>query len=297
MSQVPRRLRVRQLADSVWPGRNVNGYANLIAARLRKLADERATGVLPVSGHGEGAIFFFGGQVVYAESSRVPMAVPRPVGLPALGLVPAEDPIATERAEVPARRPPRRAGAPASGTSAGTAAGALVLRRSVSGVTGALDRLEPVIDAVTELLSAESRYARFRHTDEPPAIRVRPVPVETLLAEVQRRHALLRQLAPGVTPDTVLAQDAVAGGAVRPGDRGAVVAGRARGRGVDTAQPRPAARPERLRHYDRELPAGPARTAGHPREPGGTRRGHGRAHVVHPRRIRRERQRCVRNPR
>jgi Domain of unknown function (DUF4388) len=203
MSQVPRRIRVRQLADSVWPGRNVNGYANLIATRLRKLADERATGVLPVSGRGggDGAIFFFGGQVVYAESSRVPMAVPRPVGLAALGLVPADDPSATDRAEMPGL--PQTPNPPAGPS---TSTGALMVRRSVSSVSGALDRLEPVIDAVTELLSAESRYARFRHAEEPPAIRVRPVPVDTLLGEVQRRHALLRQLAPGVTPDTVVAR-------------------------------------------------------------------------------------------
>jgi hypothetical protein len=205
MSQVPRRIRVRQLADSVWPGRNVNGYANLIATRLRKLADERATGVLPVSGRGggDGAIFFFGGQVVYAESSRVPMAVPRPVGLAALGLVPANDPIATDRAGEPG--PPLTAD-PSAATSASSSSGALMVRRSVSSVSGALNRLEPVIDAVTELLSAESRYARFRHSEEPPAIRVRPIPVETLLAEVQRRHALLRQLAPGITPDTMVAR-------------------------------------------------------------------------------------------
>jgi hypothetical protein len=178
----------------------VNGYANLIATRLRKLADERATGVLPVSGRGggDGAIFFFGGQVVYAESSHVPMAVPRPVGLAALGLLPADDPIATDRAQPPGS--PLTAG-PAAGSS-----GALMVRRSVSSVSGALNRLEPVIDAVTELLSAESRYARFRHAEEPPPIRVRPIPVETLLAEVQRRHALLRQLAPVVTPDTVVAR-------------------------------------------------------------------------------------------
>ena len=73
MSQISRRARVRQLADSVWPGRTVNGYANLIAARLRKLADEGSTGMLPVSGRGDGAIFFRGGQVVYAESSRTPL--------------------------------------------------------------------------------------------------------------------------------------------------------------------------------------------------------------------------------
>jgi hypothetical protein len=115
--------------------------------------------------------------------------------------VPANDPIATGQADAP-EPPPPTAGPPAGGSTAG----ALMVRRSVSSVTGALSRLEPVIDAVTELLSAESRYARFRHSEEPPAIRVRPVPVDTLLAEVQRRHALLRQLAPSVTPDTVVAR-------------------------------------------------------------------------------------------
>ena len=86
MSQNSRRTRVRQLAESVWPGRTVNGYANLIAARLRKLADEGSTGMLPVSGRGDGAVFFRGGQVVYAESSRTSLPSLRTSGLAALGL-------------------------------------------------------------------------------------------------------------------------------------------------------------------------------------------------------------------
>jgi hypothetical protein len=84
MSQLSKRARVRQLADSVWPGRTVNGYANLIAARLRKLADEGSTGMLPVSGRGDGAIFFRGGQVVYVESSRTALAGSRATGLDVL---------------------------------------------------------------------------------------------------------------------------------------------------------------------------------------------------------------------
>src|ERR1700722_19036709 len=90
MSQNSRRTRVRQRAESVWPGRTVNGYANLIGARLRKLADEGSTGMLPVSGPGDGAVFFRGGLVVYAESSRTPPPAPGAVGLAALGLLPTE---------------------------------------------------------------------------------------------------------------------------------------------------------------------------------------------------------------
>jgi Domain of unknown function (DUF4388) len=181
MSQLSRRARVRQLADSVWPGRTVNGYANLIAARLRKLADEESTGMLPVSGRGEGAIFFRGGQVVYAESTRTPLPGPRATGLDVLGLLPAE------------------AAAGHGGAHAGT-----VAVRPASRLGGVLELTELVIDALTELLSSESRYAKFRQADVLPVGQGRPIAVETLLAEVQRRHEVLRQLAPVITPDTAV---------------------------------------------------------------------------------------------
>ena len=71
MSEVSQRTRVRRLADSVLPGRTVGGYANLIEARLRKLAAVGSTGMLPMSGHGDGAIFFRGGQVVYSHGDLV----------------------------------------------------------------------------------------------------------------------------------------------------------------------------------------------------------------------------------
>ena len=87
MSQVTKRTRVRRLADSVLPGRTVGGYANLIEARLRKLAATASTGMLPMSGHGDGAIFFCGGRVVYAESTGTPTPARRSGGPAALGLV------------------------------------------------------------------------------------------------------------------------------------------------------------------------------------------------------------------
>lgn len=182
MSQIPRRGRVRQLADSVWPGRTVNGYANLIAARLRKLADEGSTGMLPVSGRGEGAVFFRGGQVVYAESSRTPLPGPRATGLDVLGLVTRD--------------------APGGGGYPGGAG--VVARRPASRLGALLELTELVIDALTELLSSESRYAKFRHADVLPVGAGRPLAVETLLAEIQRRHEVLRQLAPVITPDTAV---------------------------------------------------------------------------------------------
>ena len=181
MSQLSRRARVRQLADSVWPGRTVNGYANLIAARLRKLAEEECTGMLPVSGRGEGAIFFRGGQVVYAESSRTPLPGPRATGLDVLGLLPAE----------------------AAAGPGGALAGSVAVRPA-SRLGGLLELTELVIDALTELLSSESRYAKFRQADVLPVGQGRPIAVETLLAEVQRRHEVLRQLAPVITPDTAV---------------------------------------------------------------------------------------------
>src|ERR1700722_13812765 len=184
MSQISRRARVRQLADSVWPGRTVNGYANLIAARLGKPPDEGRTGMLPVSGHGDGAVFFRDGQVVYAESSRTSPPAPRARDLAALGLVPGE--------------------APGSAGAGGTVAAGTVATRSASRLGGMLELTELIIDALTELLSSESRYAKFRHAEVAPAGHGRPLAVETLLAEVQRRHEVLRQLAPAVTPDTAV---------------------------------------------------------------------------------------------
>jgi hypothetical protein len=185
MSQISRRTRVRQLADSVWPGRTVNGYANLIAARLRKLADEKGTGMLPVSGRGEGAIFFRGGQVVYAESSRTSLPGPRATGLDVLGLVPKETP-----------------GLAGEGGSPGEAG--VVAVRTASRLSGLLELTELIVDALTELMSSESRYAKFRPAEVLPIGQGRPVAVETLLAEVRRRHEVLRQLEPAVTPDTAV---------------------------------------------------------------------------------------------
>jgi uncharacterized protein DUF4388 len=163
----------------------VNGYANLIAARLRKLADERSTGMLPVTGRGDGAVFFRDGQVVYAESSRTSLPRPPATGRDGHGLLPGE---AIDSG-----------GERDQGESGGVAV------RPASGLSGMLELTELIIDAITELLSSESRYAKFRPADGLPGGEGRPLAVETLLAEVQRRHEILRQLAPTISPDTAVA--------------------------------------------------------------------------------------------
>jgi len=47
---------------------------------------------------------------------------------------------------------------------------------------------EPTIDAITELLSSESRYAKFRPSHYPPAGQMSPLSIESVLAEVDRRR-------------------------------------------------------------------------------------------------------------
>ena len=188
MSQIARRTRVRRLAESVLPGRAMGGYANLITARLRKLAAEGSTGMLPLSGHGDGAIFFRGGQVVYAESSRTPAPFRREAGgagLAALGLA------LTDAGSLPAG--PEPAAVP-----------------PLDRLVGLLAVTEPTIDAITDLVSSQSRYGKFRQSEIPPVAQTSPqasaLSIELVLAEVERRRQVLRQLAPAVTADTTVAR-------------------------------------------------------------------------------------------
>ncbi|MCW2936847.1 MAG: hypothetical protein JWM19_7809 [Actinomycetia bacterium] len=177
----------------------MNGYANLIAARLRKLAETAGTGMLPVSGSGDGAFFLRGGHVVHAESSHTS---PRhPVGLAALGLGAAQ--------AGPAPYSEQSAGEQLGGARASGAE--LVPVRSVGKVAGLLAVTELTIDAATELLSSESRYAKFRQFDVPFQAHVRPIPVAVLLTEVERRHHVLRQLAEVITVDTRVVRNALPG--------------------------------------------------------------------------------------
>jgi hypothetical protein len=151
----------------------VDGYANLIVARLRRLAATTSTGALPFTGYGEGDIFFREGRIVYAQSSRTPAR--RAGGLMALGLAP-------------------------SALNDEAASGALVNLAAVLSAT------EATVDAASELLASESRYAKFRPGEAPSAIEVCDLALDALLEEIDRRHRVLRQLFPGLTPDTIVAR-------------------------------------------------------------------------------------------
>ena len=72
MSQTPRLRRARQLTASVLPTRAADGYPDLVAGRLSKIAAAGSTGMLPFSGGSDGAIYFREGDIVYAESERTP---------------------------------------------------------------------------------------------------------------------------------------------------------------------------------------------------------------------------------
>jgi hypothetical protein len=159
----------------------VDGYANLIAARLRKLAAAGSTGMLPVSGPAEGAIILRGGAVVFAESSRTPPR--RAADLAALGLAHGEAGPSPGSEIVPRVAPP------------------------IGRVASLLAVTEPTIDAATELLSRKSRYAKFRRSNADVAAPSHPIPVAALLAEVDRRHRVLSQLTDVLTADTPIVRN------------------------------------------------------------------------------------------
>ena len=161
----------------------MDGYGNLIAARLRKLAVARSTGMLPFSGDNDGAIYFKDGKIVFAESKRTPgPAIPA-------GLNPA----------------PHGLPSPASANTAEAAEAASP--PPFSKLSSLLMVTEPTVDAALELLSSESRYTKFRSGTVLSFSPAFSIPLEWLLAEVARRQQLLGQLSAVLTPDTTVVRN------------------------------------------------------------------------------------------
>jgi hypothetical protein len=188
MSQLPGLKRARQLTASVLPGRTVDGYGNLITARLRKLAAARSTGALPFSGACEGTIYFEDGMISYAESGRTPGPV-----APAVPVVPVVPGFGPDRAG------PGVDGVNGTDETAG--------QRPFGRLVTMLAIAEPTVDAALELVSSESRSAKFRPSRTAPPGLVSRIPVEGLLAEVTRRQRVLRQLSALITTDTAVARN------------------------------------------------------------------------------------------
>jgi hypothetical protein len=183
MSQLSRFSRARQLTASVWSGKATDDYESLVAARLRKLAAADSTGMLPFSGAGDGAIYFRDGTVVLARSTRTPGPSVSASNLSAAAFSPA-----------PGTTPDGVDGADAGGTP-------------FTRLVAALAVAEPTIDATVDLLSSESRFAKFRSAKTPVNATVPGIGLEDLLTEVARRQRILHQLAPVVTADTVVARN------------------------------------------------------------------------------------------
>ena len=183
MSQLSRFSRARQLTASVWSGKATDDYESLAAARLRKLAAADSTGMLPFSGAGDGAIYFRDGMVVLARSTRTPGPSVSASTVSAAAFSPA-----------PSTTPDGVDGADAGGTPFTRLAAALAVA-------------EPTIDATVDLLSSESRLAKFRSAKTPVNAAVSGIGLEDLLTEVARRRRILHQLAPVVTADTVVARN------------------------------------------------------------------------------------------
>jgi hypothetical protein len=163
MSQTSRFTRARQLTSTVLPGRRVDGYADQVTGRLRRIAAGRSTGMLPFSGRSDGSIYFRDGKVAFAESTRTP------------GPAPHEPPAPDQ--------PP------------------------LDKITAILAIAEPTVDAALELLSVQSRFAKFRPSKVPDIGPVSDISLDALLAEVSRRQRLLGQLSVVLSADTALARN------------------------------------------------------------------------------------------
>ena len=148
-----------------------------LVVRLRRLAEAGRTGVLRVSGDDGGAIHLSEGAIVYAESRRTP----GPGTLFA-------------RLAGPGPEPGDADTAPGTG---GTG--------SARDLAWAYTVREATFDAALELLSGRPRYGlqqRFRDSEPPTAHGLPGLSLAELLAEVERRRNLVRQMAESPVPLT-----------------------------------------------------------------------------------------------
>jgi hypothetical protein len=229
--------------DGTKPPRPTAGYADLLAARLRRLAAGRSTGVLPFSGDSDGVIYLRAGYVVGAESSRtpgLPAASPHPssaqagplaAAAPQAGHLAAAAPQAGHLAAAAPQAGHLAAAAPQAGHLAAAAppevlapdsaptADSSANGRPANGSGAApeagppeghllapLLRVEPAIDAVLDLVLSQSAIGRFRTGKSRSGPELAGLPADSLIAEISRRLHLSRQMAALVTADTAVSR-------------------------------------------------------------------------------------------
>jgi hypothetical protein len=74
-------------------------------------------------------------------------------------------------------------------------------------ITAILAIAEPTVDAVLELLSVQSRFAKFRPSKVPDIGPVSDISLDVLPAEVARRQRVLGRLSVVLSADTPLARN------------------------------------------------------------------------------------------
>jgi hypothetical protein len=164
-----------RLAASVRPGRAADGYGNLIAARLRRLAGTGRTGMLPFTGQTEGALYFSNGTVVFAESAGTPGPATdaRPAaaaGAAAGAVLAAGEPIADAALDLvdskssPARF--RSAKIPAAGLPAGFSVESLLTevarRQNILEQLAAIVRADTTVIRNPRMISASLQVSAFQ---------------------------------------------------------------------------------------------------------------------------------------
>jgi hypothetical protein len=159
--------------------------------RLLELAAERASGALYVNGRWGGTVFLIGGRIGYIESVLTP-------GIEALLLRPT---YASEQSWAELVSQLRRG----ERATAATAAAQLLKSRSTSAVDAEILRRTAMADAAlatlgTVVTDAERTRARFRPGEKHWCETMRTFPVTDVLAEVNRRKAVLARMTLGVQP-------------------------------------------------------------------------------------------------
>jgi hypothetical protein len=170
-----------RLAVSARRGRAPDSYGAATAARLRRLAAAGRTGMLPFAGHSDGAIYFSGGRVVYAESARTPGPAPQQDAPGAATL--AVEPVADAALDLLASQ-----SSPARFRSARLPAASLASGMTVDSLLTEVGRRRRILDQVSATVTPDTTVLRS------PRMSARSVQVSAL------QWAMLIRVGDGSTP-------------------------------------------------------------------------------------------------
>lgn len=171
-----------RLAVSARPGRAPDSCGAATAARLRRLATAGRTGMLPFAGHSDGAIYFSGGRVVYAESARTPGPAPQQ-DAPGAATLAAAEPVADAALDLLASQ-----SSPARFRSARPPAASLASGMTVDSLLTEVGRRRRILDQVSATVTPDTTVLRS------PRMSARSVQVSAL------QWAMIIRVGDGSTP-------------------------------------------------------------------------------------------------